>query len=116
MSKFTEELRKISIYNHHNLTTKGHPVVYYISDCGRGGTGRHWVLCVIGQEFKNQAWYQHGNLWFGKENLEDALAAAQRICPDIEMVKGPWRNTWVPKVDLDAAKVKLKTLNTQSIV
>jgi hypothetical protein len=116
MSKFTDELKKIDIYNIHNMTSKGHPIIYYNSDCGRGGTGRHWVLSIIGKTFKNQAWYCHGNLWFQKEELEKALAKVKELFPDIEMVKGPWRYTWLPKVDLETAKARLKELKEKQNV
>jgi hypothetical protein len=114
-----EDLKLINIHNPHNLSREGMPIIEYIgADNGRGGHGSHWRLIIKGKAFDNLPWYQHGNLWFTKFGYENdnkaALAAALKKCkklfPNIEMVKAPWRSTYVNKEDLDRAKAELKEL------
>jgi hypothetical protein len=110
-----EDLKLIDVFNQHNLTSEGNPLIYYVSDTGRGGAGRHWVLCVKGKGFKEATfWRQNGNLWFSdfqyskKEGLQKAIEKVKELFPEIEMVKGPWRDTWVCKKDLDDCKEQVK--------
>lgn len=115
MSKFTEQLRAIRIFNPYNLVADGHPWIWYRPRGeGRDITIPAVMLSIKGKKFKTH-WTNHGSLNFTainikvrKKALEEALAKCKELFPDLEMVKGPWRMTWVPKVDLDAAKERIK--------
>ena len=115
MSKLTEALKEIKIYNEYGLTSKGNPMIYYISPDPRTCRCSGWRLSIKGYKFKDVAWYDNGDLFFlsrGKEHrneaLQEAIDKCKELFPDIEMVKGPWRMTYVSKVDLDKAKEELK--------
>jgi hypothetical protein len=112
MSKLTEALRGVGIYNPHNMTQDGHPMIWYR---GRGWMGMTKVMLSIkGKSFPGH-WTDNGDKSFstgglgGKEQAyKDAIAEAERLCPGVKMVKGPWRGVWVAEEDLKAAKAKVK--------
>jgi hypothetical protein len=115
VSKLTDQLETIGVFNASNLVEKGHPFVWRRSGdsprCVAGG----WMLSIKGKKFKSAHWTDYGAMWFsdtGFPNWRAAIAAPLAKCkelfPDLEMVKGPWPNTYVPRVDLDAAMAKLK--------
>jgi len=115
-----KDLQTIGIFNQNVLTSRGNPVIYFVSDLGRGGSGRHWVLEVIGKPFPEVTfWRQCGRLWFSdyeyskEDGLVKAIEKVKELFPNIEMVKGPWRDTWVCKEDLDVAKAKVKAKKTE---
>ena len=108
-----DALEKIGIHNPHNLCSNGMPVVYYSE--GHSVIGKAWVVAVKGKEFKDTAWYEHGNKrfsYYGKQGREDSLKEAlefvKQLLPNVEMVKGPWPSTYVAKNDMDAAMATLK--------
>lgn len=119
MSKLAEQLRTIGIFNWHDLCANGHPMIWRrVKSGSRDVIPSAWMLSIKGKIFKHRAWYDHGAMSFsdhGWTNWREAVAAPLAKCkelfPDLEMVKGPWPNTYVPKCDLDAAKAKLKEGN-----
>lgn len=114
MSKLTDQLETIGVFNPHLLVNEGHPFIW-LRRRGPGRTGA-WMLTVSGTKF-DAPWYDCGSLAFTSfgtryNTLKDAvalpIAKCRELFPDLEMVKGPWPNTYVPKGDLDAAMKKLK--------
>ena len=118
------DLRKIGIYNPYELVAFGQPVIdYHRRASGRSVMPSHYSLSIKGKSFKNQPWHHRGALWFtftGQERkpkeLQKAFAKVKELFPEVEMVKAPWRETWVPKTDLDAAKAKLKEYETKDLI
>jgi hypothetical protein len=120
MSKTTDALEEVGIFNPNNMVSKGKPYLYYaVAEGGRSCLSfSRWVLCVKGAKFKDQPWYHNGNLWFmpygsvtpeaKKKSFDEAMAKVQELFPGIEMVKAPYRETWVPKEDLAAAMAMVK--------
>ena len=109
-----EDLRLIKIYNPHNLTSSGMPVIWYRAYESRMMISAGWVLTVKDKPFKDVHWQDYGALVFHlysvnkQEALDQAMAKCKELFPEVEMVKAPWRSTWVTKKDLDAAKAALK--------
>lgn len=112
MSKLTEQLKTIGIFNPHNLVGNGHPFI-----CWRSRSrcqGQAWMLYVKGKKFDTH-WDNYGAMSFGtwthtnwRAAVAGPLAKCAQLFPGLEMVKGPWPNTYVPKVDLDKVIVKLQ--------
>ena len=123
MSKLTDELSKIGIHNPHNLTQKGHPFIHYHPREPRTCRTAAWVLCIKGKIFKDTAWYENGNKHFSvynKDNkepqLQAAITLAEKLCPEVKMVKGPWKETWVTEDDLlEATKLASGAKNTADL-
>jgi len=116
VSKLTERLREIHIINPHDIVADGDPVVDYEPQASMYGSG--WSLWVKGKPFKDQPWYTHGALKFivygrmDKERIKQkALDKCKELFPNIEMVKSPWRDIFVPKTALDRAMERLKVPN-----
>ncbi len=112
MSKLADQLRAIGICNPHELVEDGHPLLAYYRETGRLNVfPSHWSLWVKGKRFTAAAWYEAGALWFSgnvRDAIVKALAKCRELFPELEMVKGPWPNTYVPRVDLDKAKERIK--------
>jgi len=114
MSKLTEQLGVIGIFNECGLVRKGYPFIWFRPRDRRACVPAAWMLTIVGRPFKDVWWRDCGSLSFGVHPtnrpgaIPAVLAECKELFPDLEMVKGPWPNTYVPKVNLDAAKAKLK--------
>lgn len=66
MSKFTEQLRGIGIYNPHGFAVTGTVFIdYYPNENGRGGRGARWVVDAVGFKVDpNAPWYAMGRKEF----------------------------------------------------
>jgi hypothetical protein len=113
MSKLGTQLKSIGIYNILDLVMDKHPCIYRLT--AESGLVPGWMLRVKGRSFAHAHWSDNGGMWFSDSsyhNWRAAVAAPLTKCkelfPDLEMVKGPWPNTYVPKCDLEAAKQRLK--------
>ncbi len=113
MSKLTDALRELKIHNSHDLTSDGNPLIYYRAH--DRGTCRvvGWHLSLKNRIFKDAPWYNNGDLTFSgdcgtgterrAQGLVKAIEKCKELFPDLKMVQGPWRWTWVNKPDLDEA-------------
>jgi len=115
MSKTTDKLNLIKIYNDYDITDAGHPFVSIRIPSSREVTPKSVRVFVKGKSFKNSAWYEDGGKCFsyqgGKEGRDDSIKKAmdliERLFPGMKMVKSPFgRFAWVPEEDL---KKKLET-------
>jgi len=121
MSKLTERLRKIRIFNLCGLVEEGHPAIYYRSQVlGRGYIAAAWVLFVKGEKFKNVPWCNNGRLVFlvcrhgRQKGLELAFAKCKELFPEIKMVKAPFRMSYIPEEDLKEVMAKLKAFEKET--
>lgn len=62
MSKLTEKLKTIGIFNPHTLVAIGHPIIT-LRKCGRCLSAA-WLLSVKGRWFQDVPWYDNGSLSF----------------------------------------------------
>lgn len=107
MSKLTEQLRTIRIFNAHDFAGYGN---VYISYCpqllGRGGRSAHWGVYRAGyQTDRNAPWYDYGNKVFtvwGRQDkaakLEEAKAWASKKYKIKEWAKTPFGDYMDAKV------------------
>lgn len=116
MSKTTEALRKVKIYNDYEITSDGNPMIWLKSSGTRDVTPKAVVISIKGRVFKGVPWYQSGDRWFtyigGKENRDKAYQQAfdwmKENFPKIEMIKAPFdRFRYVSKEDLEKALKKI---------
>jgi len=117
-SKLSDLLATIGIHNPHNLVANGHPFIWRRTREPRACRVAAWMLSIKSKQFTRVAWYDHGSLSFGglayadsKAELVAAIAKANEMFPDLEMVKGAWRNTYVPKCDLEKAIAAAKEIS-----
>jgi len=103
-------LRELGVINLYDLLLRGEPAIYYLAgDTGPLASYGRWVLCAKNRKFRNRPWYEHGAIHFTSrrqdraEQLEQAKAKAKEMFPNIELVPGPWRMTWVPKAAMERA-------------
>ena len=103
-------LRELGVINGHDLLLSGEPIIQYqAGDTGRFASCGRWVLWVKNRKIKNRPWYEHGAIHFisrrqdRAEQLEQAKAKAKEMFPNIELVPGPWRMSWVPKAAMERA-------------
>ena len=116
MSRLTDRLRAVGIINQWDMVRDGFPGIAYVgADHGRGGHGAYWHVWIKGRSIRGGAWYEYGGRHIVVRSkaermtaLEEALALVSKLCPGVEMVKGPWPMTYVPKADLRAAMARLK--------
>lgn len=115
MSKLTEALRAIKIYNLYGIVKHRHPYISVGAARPRACIGKSVLLHIKDYKFKDAAWYDNGCLSFPYSDtkgrraaVQKAIDRAKKIFPEIELVKGPWPMTWVPKCDLEDAKKRIK--------
>ena len=107
MSKLTDQLATIGIHNPRELVDMGHPFI-----CREP---RKWVVThksmlrggEPGQSDRRVCfWERIDQFW--RDAVSMCFTHCEEWYPKLEMVKGPWPNTYVPLVDLEAAMLKLK--------
>jgi hypothetical protein len=82
VSKFTEQLREIRVFNDYEFAGHGNVYISYVAaDRGRGGHGAKWKVHRAGFRTDPKApWYEYGdkafNVWGGRARAE-VLAEAQ---------------------------------------
>lgn len=115
MSKLSEQLRTIDVFNAHHLVAEGHPFIWRRAKDAHRCVGAAWMLSIKGKQFKSAPYDDYGSRPFSdlrgrtwREAVVGPLAMCKELFPDLEMVKGPWPNTYVPKCDLEEAKARLK--------
>ena len=96
------------------MCSNNNPVLSYYSNNTIPQQSSGWNVRVKNRVFPGHfmdqgskhfiTWGKHDK----KEVFEKAMQFIKNECPGVEMVKGPWRDTWVAKSDLDAAMNRLK--------
>lgn len=105
--KLTDRLKAIGISNTYAIVADGHPFIWrYVKWCGRDVRPSGWRLSIKGKEEQHVCHEHSGRNW--RTDVEPLLTKCRQLYPHMQMVKGPWPNTYVPKVDLDAAVERLK--------
>ena len=111
MSKTSEALRSIKIYNDWELTATGHPMIHYRG--AQRAIPNDLLLSIKGKAFKDAPWYNNGAKSFcdhreRTENLKDALAWIEQNFPSMKMVRSPFGGfSYIPEEDLNKALAKL---------
>jgi len=106
MSKLTDALSSVGIYNAWRLVGAGHFVVTVHRHEWHGNRVEAWTR--IGSEYRSCGTWGFSGTAKKKQAIESALRRINSIRPDIVMVKGPWRETWVTEADMDAALLKVR--------
>jgi hypothetical protein len=115
MSKFTEQLKQLKIYNSYDYAGKGQ--VYISYTCSGGGLGKVRVWQVIRPGFKTDpeaSWYDYGCktfVVFGKvdkqEKLEEAIKWATLKYEINVWIKSPYGD-WMDKEFVQKRNKELK--------
>ena len=118
MSKLTEQLRSLGIYNPHIFAGIGNVLIHYTpADNGRGGSAAKWVVARPGFATDPKAsWYDYGNKTFvviGRENKNVKLDEAKRWASAKYGIKDWARTPYGSWMDAGFVKKRLAELTDQ---
>jgi hypothetical protein len=113
MSKILDKFREMKIFNEYDFLNDGDPMIYYTSQDDWSCSG--WMVYVKGKKFKDSHWNDDGGKKFivhGRKDkyfvLKQAMCYVKKFFPDVELVKSPFRETYVAKTTLEQRMLELE--------